>query len=74
MHDGGGNRERTVLALPLIIEGARARGFEFVPALPVNGKNESRCHAAARAERVLVRAPQLDQFRALRRHHDAASL
>jgi len=31
MHDGGGNRERTVLALPLIIDGARARGFSFVP-------------------------------------------
>ena len=31
LHDGGGNRERTVLALSLIIKGARARGFEFVP-------------------------------------------
>jgi len=38
MHDGGGNRERTVLALPLIIEGARARGFKFVPVHKLMGK------------------------------------
>jgi peptidoglycan/xylan/chitin deacetylase (PgdA/CDA1 family) len=30
LHDGGGNRSKTVLALPRIIEGARARGFQFV--------------------------------------------
>ena len=30
MHDGGGDRSKTVLALPRIIEGARARGFNFV--------------------------------------------
>ena len=28
LHDGGGDREQTVLALPRIIEGARARGFQ----------------------------------------------
>ena len=38
MHDGGGNRERTVLALPLIIDGARARGFDFVPVYQLMGK------------------------------------
>jgi len=38
MHDGGGNRERTVEALPLIIDGARARGFEFVPVYKLMGK------------------------------------
>jgi peptidoglycan-N-acetylglucosamine deacetylase len=41
MHDGGGNRERTVLALPLIIEGARARGFEFVPVYELMGKTKA---------------------------------
>jgi cellulose synthase/poly-beta-1,6-N-acetylglucosamine synthase-like glycosyltransferase/peptidoglycan/xylan/chitin deacetylase (PgdA/CDA1 family) len=41
MHDGGGNRERTVLALPLIIEGARARGFEFVPVHQLMGKTKA---------------------------------
>jgi cellulose synthase/poly-beta-1,6-N-acetylglucosamine synthase-like glycosyltransferase/spore germination protein YaaH/peptidoglycan/xylan/chitin deacetylase (PgdA/CDA1 family) len=41
MHDGGGNRERTVLALPLIIDGARARGFEFVPVYQLIGKTKA---------------------------------
>ena len=41
MHDGGGNRERTVLALPLIIKGARARGFEFVPVSQLLGKTKA---------------------------------
>jgi cellulose synthase/poly-beta-1,6-N-acetylglucosamine synthase-like glycosyltransferase/spore germination protein YaaH/peptidoglycan/xylan/chitin deacetylase (PgdA/CDA1 family) len=41
MHDGGGNRERTVLALPLIIEGARARGFQFVPVYKLMGKTKA---------------------------------
>ena len=41
MHDGGGNRERTVLALPLIIEGARARGFEFVSLHQLMGKTKA---------------------------------
>jgi cellulose synthase/poly-beta-1,6-N-acetylglucosamine synthase-like glycosyltransferase len=41
MHDGGGNRERTVQALPLIIEGARARGFEFVPVYKLMGKTKA---------------------------------
>jgi peptidoglycan-N-acetylglucosamine deacetylase len=41
MHDGGGNRERTVLALPLIIDGARARGFHFVPVYQLIGKTKA---------------------------------
>jgi cellulose synthase/poly-beta-1,6-N-acetylglucosamine synthase-like glycosyltransferase/spore germination protein YaaH/peptidoglycan/xylan/chitin deacetylase (PgdA/CDA1 family) len=41
MHDGGGNRERTVLALPLIIRGARARGFQFVPVYQLMGKTKA---------------------------------
>jgi peptidoglycan-N-acetylglucosamine deacetylase len=41
MHDGGGNRERTVLALPLIIDGARARGFTFVPVSELIGKTKA---------------------------------
>ena len=41
MHDGGGNRERTVEALPLIIDGARARGFEFVPVYKLMGKTKA---------------------------------
>jgi len=41
MHDGGGNRQRTVLALPLIIDGARARGFHFVPVYQMMGKTKA---------------------------------
>jgi spore germination protein YaaH/peptidoglycan/xylan/chitin deacetylase (PgdA/CDA1 family) len=41
LHDGGGNRERTALALPAIIEGARARGFEFVPVYQLLGKTKA---------------------------------
>jgi len=41
MHDGGGNRERTVLVLPLIIDGARARGFDFVPVYQLMGKTKA---------------------------------
>jgi cellulose synthase/poly-beta-1,6-N-acetylglucosamine synthase-like glycosyltransferase/peptidoglycan/xylan/chitin deacetylase (PgdA/CDA1 family)/spore germination protein YaaH len=41
MHDGGGNRERTVLALPLVIDGARARGFDFVPVYELMGKTKA---------------------------------
>ena len=31
MHDGGGDRSQTVLALPTIIDGIRARGYQIVP-------------------------------------------
>ena len=41
LHDGGGNRAETVRALPLIIEGARARGFEFVPVYQLLGKTKA---------------------------------
>jgi cellulose synthase/poly-beta-1,6-N-acetylglucosamine synthase-like glycosyltransferase/spore germination protein YaaH/peptidoglycan/xylan/chitin deacetylase (PgdA/CDA1 family) len=41
MHDGGGNRENTVEALPLIIDGARARGFEFVSVYQLIGKTRA---------------------------------
>src|SRR5260370_31150974 len=38
LHDGGGNRERTVRALPLLIAGARSRGFQFVPVYQLLGQ------------------------------------
>ena len=31
MHDGGGNRAQTVAALPAIIGGIRAAGYQIVP-------------------------------------------
>ena len=42
LHDAGGDtREETVKALPLIIEGLRARGYRFVPVSALVGKSKS---------------------------------
>ncbi len=41
LHDGGGNRAETVKALPMIIEGARARGFQIVPVYQLLGKSKA---------------------------------
>jgi peptidoglycan-N-acetylglucosamine deacetylase len=41
LHDGGGNRSETVRALPMIIEGVRARGFEIAPVYQLLGKNKA---------------------------------
>jgi len=36
LHDGGGNREATIAALPKIIEAARERGYTFTA--PISGR------------------------------------
>ena len=41
LHDGGGNRSETVRALPMIIDGIRARGFEIVPVYELLGKTRA---------------------------------
>jgi cellulose synthase/poly-beta-1,6-N-acetylglucosamine synthase-like glycosyltransferase/spore germination protein YaaH/peptidoglycan/xylan/chitin deacetylase (PgdA/CDA1 family) len=41
LHDGGGNRAETVRALPMIIEGIRARGYEIAPVYELLGKNKA---------------------------------
>jgi len=41
LHDGGGNREQTVLALPKIIEGIRAKGLRIVPLYALLGKTRA---------------------------------
>jgi len=38
LHDGGGNRSETVRALPMMIDGLRARGYEIVPVAQLIGK------------------------------------
>jgi cellulose synthase/poly-beta-1,6-N-acetylglucosamine synthase-like glycosyltransferase/peptidoglycan/xylan/chitin deacetylase (PgdA/CDA1 family)/spore germination protein YaaH len=38
LHDGGGNRQETVRALPIIIQTLRARGFQIVPVSTLLGK------------------------------------
>jgi len=41
MHDGGGDRSETVRALPMIIDGIRARGFEIAPVYELLGKTKA---------------------------------
>lgn len=41
LHDGGGNRAETVRALPMIIDGIRARGYEVAPVYELIGKTRS---------------------------------
>jgi cellulose synthase/poly-beta-1,6-N-acetylglucosamine synthase-like glycosyltransferase/spore germination protein YaaH/peptidoglycan/xylan/chitin deacetylase (PgdA/CDA1 family) len=41
MHDGGGDRSQTVLALPKIIEGIRAKGLKIVPLNELIGKQKA---------------------------------
>src|SRR5580704_17455745 len=41
LHDGGGNRAETVRALPMIIEGVRARGYEIAPVYELLGKTRA---------------------------------
>ncbi len=41
LHDGGGNRAETVRALPMIIDGIRARGYEVAPVYELLGKTEA---------------------------------
>src|SRR5256712_123005 len=38
LHDGGGNRQETVRALPMIIEGVREKGLQIVPVYQRLGK------------------------------------
>ena len=37
LHDGGGDRSQTVAALPAIIDGLRAKGYQFVPVSQLAG-------------------------------------
>ncbi|MGO9085668.1 MAG: glycosyltransferase [Candidatus Sulfotelmatobacter sp.] len=41
LHDGGGNRAETVRALPMIIDGIRARGLEIAPVYELLGKTRA---------------------------------
>ncbi|HTD23799.1 MAG TPA: polysaccharide deacetylase family protein [Terriglobales bacterium] len=41
LHDGGGNREATVRALPIMIRELRAHGFEIVPVAQLIGKTRA---------------------------------
>ncbi len=41
LHDGGGDRRESVRALPMIIEGVRARGYQIVPVYQLLGKTKA---------------------------------
>jgi peptidoglycan-N-acetylglucosamine deacetylase len=41
LHDGGGNRSHTVAALPQIIDGLRAKGYEFVAVSDLLGETRA---------------------------------
>jgi cellulose synthase/poly-beta-1,6-N-acetylglucosamine synthase-like glycosyltransferase/peptidoglycan/xylan/chitin deacetylase (PgdA/CDA1 family) len=41
LHDGGGNRAETVRALPMIIDGIRARGYSVVPVFQLFDKTRA---------------------------------
>ncbi len=69
MHDGGGNRERTVLALPLIIDGARARGFEFVSLHQLMGKTKADVMPPLPPNQVWAARLNSISFGTLHRHH-----
>ncbi|HTW30132.1 MAG TPA: glycosyltransferase [Candidatus Sulfotelmatobacter sp.] len=60
LHDGGGNRAETVRALPMIIDGIRARGYEIAPVYELLGKQRADVMAPLpRGERWAAR---LDRF------------
>ena len=60
LHDGGGNRAETVRALPMIIDGIRARGYEIAPVYDLFGK--TRADVMAPLPRGELWAAQLDSL------------
>ncbi len=60
LHDGGGNRDETLVALPRIIEALKARGFAFVGVSDLMGLPRNQVMPPAPAgERVLTGADDL---------------
>ena len=60
LHDGGGNRAETVRALPMIIDGIRARGYEIAPVYELIGK--TRADVMAPLPKGELWAARLDRF------------
>jgi cellulose synthase/poly-beta-1,6-N-acetylglucosamine synthase-like glycosyltransferase/spore germination protein YaaH/peptidoglycan/xylan/chitin deacetylase (PgdA/CDA1 family) len=60
LHDGGGNRAETVRALPMIIDGIRARGYEVAPIYEL--LNKQRADVMAPLPRGEYWAAQLDRL------------
>src|SRR5436305_4911896 len=60
LHDGGGNRAETVRALPMIIDGVRAKGYEIAPVYELIGMQKA--NAMAPLPRAELWAARLDRF------------
>ncbi len=60
LHDGGGNRAETVRALPMIIDGIRARGYEIAPVYELLGKTRADVMAPLPASEMW--AARFDRF------------
>ena len=60
LHDGGGNRAETVRALPAIIDGIRARGYEIAPVYEL--LNKTRADVMAPLPAGELWAARLDRF------------
>jgi cellulose synthase/poly-beta-1,6-N-acetylglucosamine synthase-like glycosyltransferase/spore germination protein YaaH/peptidoglycan/xylan/chitin deacetylase (PgdA/CDA1 family) len=60
LHDGGGNRAETARALPMIIDGIRARGYEIAPVYELLGMQKANVMAPLpRGERWAARLDRL---------------
>jgi cellulose synthase/poly-beta-1,6-N-acetylglucosamine synthase-like glycosyltransferase/spore germination protein YaaH/peptidoglycan/xylan/chitin deacetylase (PgdA/CDA1 family) len=60
LHDGGGNRTQTILALPQIIDGLRAAGFTIVPVAELVGQTRAQLMPSLSfRERVVAHADGL---------------
>ena len=60
LHDGGGDRSETVRALPMIIDGVRARGYEIAPIYELLGMQKA--DVMAPLPRGELWAARLDRF------------
>ncbi len=60
LHDGGGDRSETVRALPAIIDGIRARGYEVAPVYELLGMQKA--NVMAPLPRGELWAARLDRF------------
>jgi len=60
LHDGGGDRSETVRALPMIIDGIRAKGYEIAPVYELLGMQKANVMAPLpRGERWAARLDRL---------------
>jgi cellulose synthase/poly-beta-1,6-N-acetylglucosamine synthase-like glycosyltransferase/peptidoglycan/xylan/chitin deacetylase (PgdA/CDA1 family)/spore germination protein YaaH len=62
LHDGGGDRANTVAALPRIIDGLRAQGYDFVTASTLAGLTRDQAMPPLTADGVLSRLADRSVF------------